>query len=79
MKRFGILRHQPVFDFARVFPGRQTGAVADPENMRVDRHGGLAKRHIQNHIGGFAPHTRQGLQRRARMRHLAAMIAHQLF
>ena len=40
-------------------------AVAEPENMGINRLGGLFEPHIQNHIRGFAAHPRQALQSRA--------------
>ena len=41
------------------------GAVADPEHMGVDRHGGLAERHVEHDIGGLAPDAGQRFQRLA--------------
>ena len=48
---------QTHFDFIGVGAGRQTGAVTDPENMRVHRHGGFAESHVQHHVSGFASYT----------------------
>ena len=56
---------------------RQAAAVADPEDMGVDRIGRLAKRHVEHHVGGLAANTGQGLQRLALARHLAAVLVHQ--
>lgn len=44
------------------FARRQSGAVADPKNMRIDGDGWLTKCRVQYHVGGFAPNTRQRFQ-----------------
>ena len=61
-----------VLNLQRRFAGRQSDAIAETKNMRIDRDGGLAERRIEDDIGGLATHSRQRLQRRARLRHLAA-------
>ena len=45
--------------------------------MRVYSHGGLTKRHIKNHIGGFAAHTWQGFQGLSIARNFTPMQVHQ--
>ena len=45
--------------------------------MRVDRHGGMAKGHRQNHIGRLAADTGQGDQRIAVFRHDTVKIVDQ--
>ncbi len=45
-----------------VLPRRDAGAVADPEDVRVHRDGGVAEGRIENHVGRFAPHAGQRLQ-----------------
>src|SRR5487761_2485145 len=57
--------------------GRQTGAVADPEDVRVHRTGGLAEGHVEHHIGGLAAHARQRFERFAGARHLATVLLDQ--
>ncbi|MPL74144.1 hypothetical protein SDC9_19954 [bioreactor metagenome] len=47
------------------------GAVADAEDMGVDRLRGIVEPDVQHHIRGLAPHPRQAHQRGARGRHLA--------
>ncbi len=49
-------------DRVHVFAGANAGAVADAEDMGVDSLSRHAPPHVQHHIGGFAPHARQGLQ-----------------
>ena len=70
----GHALHQLQLHRQRVLARRQAGAVADAEDVRVDRHRRLAERHIEHHVGGLAAHAGQGLQRLARARHLAAML-----
>ncbi len=47
--------------------------------MGVHRDGRLAEGHVQHHIGGLSPHSRQRLQRFAVLGHLAAMLFDQNF
>ncbi len=70
-------RFQFLLDLERIFSRRQPGAVADAEDVGVDRDGRLAERDVEHHIGGLAPDARQRLQRLARARHLPAMLGHQ--
>ena len=77
------MRMQPVFlghalqqlqlDLERVLAGRQAGAVADAEDVRVDGDGRLAEGHVHHHVGGLAADARQRLQLLVGVRHLAAM------
>ena len=62
----------------RRLAGRKPGAVADPEDVGVDRDGRLAERDVEHDIGGLAADAGQLLQRLARGRHLAAVIVDQL-
>lgn len=41
---------------------REAGAIADPEDMRVDREGLLAKSGVEDHIGGLAADARKLLE-----------------
>ena len=36
----------------------QPGAIADSENMRIDRNGGLPERAVEHHVGGFSTDAR---------------------
>jgi len=45
------------------FTWRQAGAVANAEDVSVDREGFFAKRRVQDDIGGLAANTGQRLQR----------------
>ena len=65
-------------DRQRVLARRQPGAVADAENVGVDRHGRLAERDVEHHVGGLAADAGQRLQRLARARHLAAVLGDEL-
>ncbi|MNI91457.1 hypothetical protein D3C73_1491200 [compost metagenome] len=59
-----ILGYEPeqfFLDFQYRLAWSDTGAIADPENMRVDRHGGLAEGCIEYHVGGLAANTGQRL------------------
>jgi len=73
------LRLQLLFHRQHGLARRQPGAVADPENMRVDREGLRAKGTVHHHIGGLAPNPRQPDQRLAIRRHLAAKFRDQHF
>ena len=42
-----------------VFPRTNARAIADAEYMRINGLGWVSPPHIQNHIGGLAPHTGQ--------------------
>src|SRR5438132_7365316 len=48
--------HQPLLHLARIFAGRDAGAVRDAEDMRVHCHGRLAERGVQHHVGRFPSH-----------------------
>jgi hypothetical protein len=41
-------------DFVDILAGRETGPVADPEDMGVDREGLLAERSIEDDVRGLA-------------------------
>ena len=73
----GMIADQPLLDLFRRLAGRQAEPVADPEDMRVDRHGRLAEGHVEHDIGGLAADARQLGQLVAVARNLAAMVADQ--
>ncbi len=60
-----------------ILAGANACSVADPENMGIDRLRRHPPPHIQHHIGGLAPDTRQRLQSGAGIGHLAAMVLNQ--
>src|SRR3546814_12219629 len=60
----------------RLAPGH-AGAVADAENVRVDRDGRFTPDHVEYHVGGLAADAGQGFQPVAVARHLAAMAGAQ--
>ena len=68
---------QSLLDLLRRVAGCEAEPVADPEDVRVDRHGRLAECHVEHDIGGLAPDARQFGQQIALVRHLAAMVADQ--
>ena len=72
-KFLGHALQQLQFDLQRVLAGGEAGAVADPEDVRVDGDGRLAEADIHHHVGGLAADTGQGLQLLVGVRHLAAM------
>src|SRR6185503_16741064 len=66
------------FDFERCFAGRQSGAVSDAKDVRIDGNRRLAEGNVEDDVGGLAADTGQRLQRFARARNLAAMFGDQL-
>ncbi len=75
-----FLRHdfiQAVFHLARIFPRRQSNAVGDPENMRIDRDRRFAEGDVQHDIRRLSSHARKCFQRLAIARHLAPMLIRQ--
>lgn len=80
--RVALILHRHVIFYCafhrnHVAPRRQPRAVANAENMRIDRLRRMGIDHVQQHIGSFAPHTRQRLKRRARTGDHAAKILDQ--
>jgi hypothetical protein len=65
------------FYIQRCFTRGQAGTVAKSKQVCVYGHGGLAKGHIQHHIGGFSAYAGQCLKCVARARHLATMQVNQ--
>src|SRR5687768_697533 len=60
--------------FERVLARRNSRAIRNAENMRIDRHRRLAEGGVQHYVGGLAAHARQGFERLAVLRHGAAML-----
>ena len=56
---------------------REAGAVADAEDVRVDRKGLLAERGVEHDVGGLAADAGQLLELFAGARDLAAMLVDQ--
>ena len=69
---------QPQLDIERRGARRQTGAVADPEHMGVDRHGVFAEGHVEHDIGGLAAGAGQEFDLGAGARYFAVEIGDQL-
>lgn len=61
------------------FSWGKPGAVSDSKNMRIDRKSFRPERSIHHHIGGLSPDPGKRLERIAVGRHLASMIADQIF
>ena len=78
-KRLRRVFFKGAFHRKYIFARRDSGAVADAENMRVDGKCLRSERGVHNDIGGFAADTGQSLQRVAVRRNLAIMITHQNF
>ena len=68
---------ETLLDLERRLAGRETGAVAEPEDMRIDRDRRLAERDVEHDTGGLAPDPRQSFERLALARHLAAVLVEQ--
>src|SRR5688572_20436138 len=60
-------------DLERVLPGRDSGAVGDPEDVCIDRYGRLPERRVQDHVRSLAAHARQCLEGFAILRHGATV------
>jgi hypothetical protein len=76
------LRNNPIkleLDAKRVLAGGKAGAVAHPEDVRVDGEGLLVEGGVENDVGRLPPDSRQLLQLFACARHLAAMVADERF
>src|ERR1700749_281600 len=69
---------QPQLDLKRRLPRCKSSPVANTKQMRVHRYGVFTERHVEDNVGGLAPHTWQRLQRLACTRHLAAVPRNQL-
>jgi len=69
------LRHDPLelgLDLIDILAGGKAGAVADPEDMGVDREGLLAECGVEDDIGGLAADPGKFLEQLPGARHLAA-------
>ena len=66
-------------DLKHVLARCESGAVADPENVRVDREGFLMKCGVENHVRRLPPDAGQLLELLAGAGDLAPMIADQRF
>ena len=74
-----VRRHffQLLFHIQHSFAWRQSGAVADAEEMGIDGNGGHPEGDIEDDVGGFAPNTRQAFQHLPVGRHVTAMLVDQ--
>ena len=52
------------FDCVHILARGDAGAIADAEDVCVNRLRGLPPPHVQNHVGGLSPDAGQGLQGR---------------
>jgi hypothetical protein len=76
------LRHdllQLVLDLENVLARSEAGAVAHPEDVRVDRKGFLIEGGVENDVCRLPSHAGQLLELLARARDLAAVIADERF
>src|SRR6516164_84480 len=69
---------EPALHLKRRFPDRESGAIADPEDVRVYCDRGLAERDVENHIRGLATDPRQCLECLTAAWDLASMLFNQL-
>ena len=60
-------------DLERVLARREAGAVRDAEDVRVDRHRGLAESDVEHDVGGLAADAGQCFERHAVAGHPAAV------
>ncbi len=65
---------EPVFHLARRLAGRDPGAVADAEDMRVDGDGRFAERDVKDDIGGLTPDAGKFFQGIAGLWNLTAVF-----
>ncbi len=65
------------FDLSDRLARREAGAVADAEDVRVDREGLLAEGGVEHDIGGLAADAGQLLELLAGARDLAAVLVDQ--
>jgi hypothetical protein len=72
------IRRDMIFDGAfygvDILSGGNATPVPNAEDMSVDRLGGLFPPHVQHNIRRLASHPGEGLQRRAGIGHLAAVL-----
>ena len=61
------------FDLVDSLAGREAGAVADAEDVGVDRERLLAERGVEHDVGGLAADAGKGLELFAGARHFAAV------
>ena len=62
------------FDRAHVLAGRESGAIRDAKDMRIDGDGRMAERRVQDHVRRLAADARQRFERLAIVRHFAAVL-----
>lgn len=62
------------FNSVHILAGADARPVADAKDMRVHRLCRVAPPHVQNHIGGLAPHTGQAFERCTRTGNLATVL-----
>jgi hypothetical protein len=66
-----------LLDFQDIFSWSETSAIGYPEDMGINRHGGLPKSGIQNHIGRFSTYSRECFKRFTRSGNFPAMLLQQ--
>ena len=76
--RRGKTGNKAVLDLPNISAGGHPGAIAESEDVGVDRHGCLAEGHVQHDVRRLAADTGKRLQRLASARNLAAMTLDQL-
>ncbi len=79
LERFRHPFFQQQFNLERGCPHRHAGAVANPENMRVNGDGRLTKGFVEDYVGGLPANPGEGFEGFTVARHLTTMITHQNF
>src|SRR6187402_1049435 len=69
---------KPKLNIQRCLAGREPGAIADPEQMRVDSNGRFAEGDVKHHIRRLASNAGQRFKLLARARHYAGMFRDKL-
>ncbi len=62
------------FHVPRLFPGRQSGTVADTKHVGIDGKRRFTEGHVHNNVRGFSSDPRQLLKLVSVGRNLAAMV-----
>lgn len=73
----GYVLHKSMFHLQRGFPRGEARAIGNTEDVGIDGNSRFTKGRVQYNVCSFAADSGQGLQRRARTWHAAAMARDQ--
>jgi len=76
---FGNDLFKLILHLARVFARRQSGAICDAEDMRIDRYCRQTKSDVQDDIRGFSSNAGESLKRFAVSWYFSLMLLHEHF